>query len=121
MNGNISLESEKDVGSTFRVEIPVELAEADSPLPTLAETRASQEPPDEGALVLLVEDEMVNRELMFALLTGLGHRVDVACNGLEAMERAKVEIYDFILLDISMPKMNGFETARALRALDNDN
>lgn len=65
--------------------------------------------------VLLAEDNMVNRKLALALLGKLGYRTGVAVDGAEALEQYNTGTYDIILLDVQMPKMTGYEVARAIR------
>ena len=71
-----------------------------------------------GKRILLAEDNEINREIVAELLTGLGFTVDVATNGVEALERFKhscAGYYSIILMDIQMPVMNGLEAVAAIR------
>jgi signal transduction histidine kinase/DNA-binding response OmpR family regulator len=70
----------------------------------------------EGARVLLVEDNEINRELALELLTGEGISVAVAYDGREALEMLERENFDAVLMDCQMPVMDGFAATRALRA-----
>ena len=63
----------------------------------------------------MVDDEDLNLRLIEALLKPQGYRVVTARDGLEALEKVEQDPPDLILLDIMMPKMNGFEVARKLR------
>jgi PAS domain S-box-containing protein len=68
-----------------------------------------------SALVLLVEDNPVNQKLAVALLRRMGHRVDLANDGREALEAAEKRRYDVILMDCQMPVLDGFDATRELR------
>lgn len=68
--------------------------------------------------VLIVEDNEDNRLMLTHTLGGYGYRVDVACDGLEAIARFSDREYDAIITDLSMPKMDGFEMAARIRDLE---
>ena len=65
--------------------------------------------------VLVVEDTVVNQTLAKYLLSRLGCRVDLAANGLEAVQMTGQFDYDLVLMDCHMPEMDGFEATRAIR------
>jgi len=69
------------------------------------------------AQVLLVDDYEDNAESMATLLRLYGHEVDTALSGTSAVNAAQVQPPEVVLLDISMPGMDGFEVARALRRM----
>ncbi len=71
-----------------------------------------------GLLLLLVEDNILNQKLIFLNLTKYGFAIDVANNGLEAVEKVKEKRYDLILMDLMMPVMDGFEATSAIRDLE---
>jgi CheY-like chemotaxis protein len=67
--------------------------------------------------ILLAEDNLVNQRVAARLLERMGHQVDIACNGRQAVELAEEHVYDLILMDRQMPVMNGCEATRAIRRL----
>jgi putative two-component system response regulator len=71
---------------------------------------------ESAATVLVVDDTEANRALLSRRLSRDGHRVVVACNGAEALERAREQSLDLILLDIMMPIMDGYQVLETLKA-----
>ncbi len=65
--------------------------------------------------LLLAEDDPIGRELMKKIAIRLGHQVDVVNHGLQALALAAANSYDLILLDVSMPVMDGYACAREIR------
>jgi CheY-like chemotaxis protein len=70
----------------------------------------------EGLRVLYAEDDLGMRRAVGRLLKVSGASVAIAEDGLEATDRALAETFDLILMDLRMPRMDGFEAARAMRA-----
>lgn len=68
--------------------------------------------------VLVVEDNTINQRLALEILTRRGHRVVVAENGRQAVERFQTERFDLVLMDVQMPEMNGLAATRAIRGLE---
>lgn len=75
--------------------------------------------PDE-VRILVVEDNQVNRKLVRRMLSSLGYRSEVAPNGNVALEMCAQEPFDFVLMDLQMPEMDGFETTQMLRERGSD-
>jgi CheY-like chemotaxis protein len=71
-----------------------------------------------GRRVLLAEDNLVNQRVAVLMLERRGFYVTVAPNGRAAVEAAKSQVFDVILMDVQMPEMDGFEALAAIRALE---
>lgn len=65
--------------------------------------------------ILLAEDNPVNQKVALWNLKKMGHHVDIAINGIEAIQYWQNESYDLIFMDLHMPKMDGFEATRIIR------
>ena len=70
----------------------------------------------ESSLVLIVDDNEVNRDLLARRIKREGYRVLLAANGFEALEMIRSQPLDLVLLDIMMPQMNGYQVLEALKA-----
>ena len=123
MGGQIVVESLPGKGSDFTVYLTLPQAEADEQASVTgqAEDQNQYEDAFQGCRILMAEDNDINAMIAVELLEGMGAKVDVAQNGqlaLEAFQAKPEHYYDFILMDVQMPVLDGRAATRALRALD---
>lgn len=116
MGGEIGAESERGEGSLFwfRIPLPI-LSVVQEPHSSLTEMPIQRAEATDRLKILVVEDNQINRLVVQEMLTREGHDVTLANDGLEGTEFAEKEEFDLILMDISMPRLDGVEAAQRIR------
>ena len=120
MGGSISFTSEEGEGSTFSCVIPLAPAEGGIELPAAAEHPTTQwqmhhEAAAEKPRLLVAEDDQVIRQVLGAMLERSGFGVDFAENGERVVDLWEEGGYQLVLMDVQMPRLNGFEATAAIR------
>ena len=119
MGGEIGVTSKQNHGSEFwftvRLEClpesPAPLTDAADPVPsTLLDLFATRQ-----VRILLAEDHIINQKVALSLLRKLGLQADVVANGIEVINALTHQPYDLVLMDVQMPKMDGFAATRLIR------
>lgn len=111
LGGGIGCKSTYGLGSKFWVRLPLEVI-TDQPVEVSPKNDQLDAKPQK---ILTVEDNAINRKVARGMLERLGHNVTEAKDGFEGIKLAEAESFDLILMDISMPVMDGRTAARAIR------
>ncbi len=138
-NGNISVTSQIGKGTCFTISLPtlpniakqlpdnnLAIKQLNTESKALSSTNTEREnmtPTTTPELlkehntkkILVVDDEIINQRIVSSKLKAMGYQVDIACNGVEAIEHFSSNSYDLILLDHYMPEMDGLEAAKEIR------
>ena len=119
MGGTIDVKTQKGEGTTLTMRLRFQTAAPDEE--PGAETKKENRQDFSGIRLLLAEDNLINQEIATMLLTHEGFTVDCVEDGkaaVDAVMQAAPGTYAAVLMDIQMPVMNGYQAARAIRALD---
>lgn len=121
MGGNISVQSKEDVGSTFIVEIPLEVVERSNEEEGEEEQAVFAIQGKKRIRILVAEDEPVNQLVIGKLLGMAGYSYDIAENGQVAVDLFQKKTFDIALFDVQMPVMDGLEAISIIRSYEKVN
>lgn len=120
MGGTIGMESKVGEGTRVFLEITYALPAVSKALRRSSSIRSYDSNSRGGVRVLVAEDNIMNQKLIRSMLVRIGHTVVVVENGQAAIEEAKKQVYDFILMDIQMPVLDGIEATKEIRCFDSE-
>lgn len=112
MGGELGVDSEPGKGSTFWFEVDLAASAG-----AAVETAAGEASDALTGRILVADDAPANRELVTAILGGLGLTVDAVCDGAEAVQAMQTGAYDLVLMDVHMPVMDGLTATREIRRM----
>lgn len=116
MGGSIELQSEPGQGCRFFFDLDLAIASAESEEEDEPRLDGEELKSIAGARILLAEDNATNRMVTVDMLQRWGCRVEAVADGEQVLRKLDEESYDVLLMDVSMPVMDGVQTTKAIRA-----
>ena len=117
MGGEIGVDSRPGEGATFWFETPLVQGGAVAGRLITGEETLPPRGAGVGGRILLADDAPGNRELVSAILRGLGLEIDTVCDGAEAVQAMQTSAYDLVLMDVHMPVMDGLAATKEIRRM----
>ncbi|WP_335924876.1 ATP-binding protein [Shewanella indica] len=118
MGGSITLVSEPGQGTCINIRIPLQIANTDTAEENQTSSVPDALPATQAQHVLIVDDHPANRLLLSQQLKYMGHSIDEANDGQEALQLFNQHPYRIVITDCNMPEMDGYELSRKLRQLE---
>ncbi len=119
MGGAIGVESTPGEGSVFRFDLPLRAAPAGA-VPVALPAPVATAPASGAGRLLLAEDSEASQLVAAAILRKAGYSVDLVRDGAEAVDAARAQAYDGVLMDVRMPGMDGVAATRRIRAMEGE-
>jgi signal transduction histidine kinase/ActR/RegA family two-component response regulator len=111
--GEILIESEPQKGTTFIIHLPTGYGEEEGLAKEVSVLKESRR-----ARILVIDDEDSVRDILSRMLKTKGHKVVVAPNGEEGIERFRAETFDLVLTDLGMPKLSGWDVGKTIKGIN---
>ncbi|MDD2501822.1 MAG: ATP-binding protein [Geobacter sp.] len=116
MGGSISVDSTEGAGSTFFIKLPLELATSRyCEQQTTVTPSVAASPTPENHRILVVEDDLLNQKVISMMLGKIGYQTGLAADGEEALILLAAEPFDLVLMDCSMPVLDGYLATARIR------
>jgi CheY-like chemotaxis protein len=116
MNGQITVDSRVGEGSTFHLRLALERLADEPRRDEVSLAAGSSDGPERPLRLLAAEDNLVNQQVLRALLEPIGVDPVIVGDGAQALEAWREQDWDLILMDVQMPVMDGLAAARSIRA-----
>ena len=117
LDGGIDFESQPGKGSTFWFDIPAEVAIGYDSAMSSSTDKSENIPLLRPLRILLAEDNKTNQKVAIGILKKYGHHIDVAEDGMQAIEAVQEKNYDVILMDMQMPVVDGLQATQQIRKI----